>query len=631
MTTLRLILLLLLGSVSTGSAAGLTRVTDLIEILRADPGARIMVVTGITQTVSTYIYSSNLVHSMTNYPGWPTGLGGGGSTETQWIPMPSQFETNAAGQFWIKGGASVTNVDFWGTTEFFGEVRADSLKVTNSAVFYGTVGFTGQTPEELLYTSPGGGLTSVPGVSPTEAGYLNGVTSALQTQLDAKASITQLNIVSNQVQVASNSLLAQFVANDTTTSNGVLTASRASDIVTSNSLVTLSSNNVRVVAGTGGGSVDSAGSGGVQTYTVNFPAGGTGSLTTLRTNAGVAGTNLISLLLTNAAVASPVEAQVSSNGSVATISYSVKNLSGGGNILASNAPTMFDPIVLGNLSGVTAEFTGAVSLGSLNVDTTSLLQGVATASTSLITPRLQATAISNVTIQVTDPWHLNGATNHWISEVTSNTTAVLTNLFLNTPVFLTVSNRGSFTISFNCPAASWRGLNGAAPILAANGVTEYMFVKVGIGQTNAYVLSEPYQDLAGGWGNALVTNTPTISIVATNRSVGIATNAATAFISFNDTDNTQIYNVGWHLTAALACVPTNLVAGRTVCIYFPTNSLTYTVTVTNGALTTMPVKWNWNVTTNGLTSFTKTNTLSARVYLTAETNGVLSAEMGYYR
>jgi hypothetical protein len=91
----------------------------------------------------------------------------------------------------------------------------------------------------------------------------------------------------------------------------------------------------------------------------------------------------------------------------------------------------------------------------------------------------------------------------------------------------------------------------------------------------------------------------------------------------------QEYNVWWHLTTNLSLFPTNPVVGRTIKVFFQTNSLTYDVTVTNPAAAA--VSWNLNVTTNGAANITKTNTLRARLYLTAETNGAYTAEWGYYR
>jgi hypothetical protein len=139
----------------------------------------------------------------------------------------------------------------------------------------------------------------------------------------------------------------------------------------------------------------------------------------------------------------------------------------------------------------------------------------------------------------------------------------------------------------------------------------------------------PYTNIVvGGWGIALVTNSGVVTSTLTNRAAGIATNATSTTADFGDTANVNEYFVGWHLTTNLVISPTNLVRGRTVRVYFPTNSLTYDVMVTNTAGTV--VRWNRNVSTNGSTSFTKTNTIEADLYLKAETNGVITANLGTY-
>lgn len=128
-----------------------------------------------------------------------------------------------------------------------------------------------------------------------------------------------------------------------------------------------------------------------------------------------------------------------------------------------------------------------------------------------------------------------------------------------------------------------------------------------------------------GWGVDLLAG----RLSLTNRPASIPTNATSATVDFGDTANIQEYNVWWQLTTNLVISPTNLVVGRTQKIYFNTNSLTYDVQVTNTAAT--EVHWNFNVATNGSTAFTKTNTLRARLFLTCETNSVITADFGYYR
>lgn len=148
--------------------------------------------------------------------------------------------------------------------------------------------------------------------------------------------------------------------------------------------------------------------------------------------------------------------------------------------------------------------------------------------------------------------------------------------------------------------------------------------------TNITILSGGLE-IIPGWGFATPTNfgTRQISLTLTNRAASIATNATSVTVDFGDVANLNIYNAWFHLTTNLVVSPTNLVVGRTMEVYFATNSLTYDVVVTNTAAN--PVKWNFNFPTNGSTGFTKTNSMAARLFLTPETNGTITAEAGYYR
>lgn len=148
--------------------------------------------------------------------------------------------------------------------------------------------------------------------------------------------------------------------------------------------------------------------------------------------------------------------------------------------------------------------------------------------------------------------------------------------------------------------------------------------------TNVWIYQEqPKFNLAGGWGIAVTTNAGAVSSSLTNRTLGIATNATSATVGFSDAESIQIYNVGWHLKTNLVLSPTNLVPGRTIAIYCDTNSLSYDLSITNTAGNA--VSWNLNVSTNGSTAVTKTNSLRAQIFLTAQTNGTITAERGYYR
>jgi hypothetical protein len=147
--------------------------------------------------------------------------------------------------------------------------------------------------------------------------------------------------------------------------------------------------------------------------------------------------------------------------------------------------------------------------------------------------------------------------------------------------------------------------------------------------TNGGVLYFTNSVPAAGWGLTSVISGSTITMVPTNIITLISTSAASATVDFGDVANYQELSAWWHLTTNLVISPTNLVVGRTMKLRFPTNSLTYDITITNTAAN--QIRWNFNVATNGSTSVTKTNTMSARLFLTAETNGVISAEFGYYR
>lgn len=87
----------------------------------------------------------------------------------------------------------------------------------------GGTGSTSQTASRLVTTDGSGNLVSSSGVTSTEAGYLSGVTSAIQTQLNAKQSTT---LASANLLVGNGSNVATAVAlsGDATLANtGALT------------------------------------------------------------------------------------------------------------------------------------------------------------------------------------------------------------------------------------------------------------------------------------------------------------------------------------------------------------------------------------------------------------------------
>ena len=172
----------------------------------------------------------------------------------------------------IKSGSVQTNNDFYGTIDLFGDLFASGSGRFGSDDFSGEkVIVTGLGPNAWLEESA---------VTAVELGYLSGVTSGLQTQLDAKASTTQLNTASNNLVtlftgydtftsnalysliigggitagtatniaqffatnsaiVTSNALLTTLVANDTTTSNGLYSVETTRNAAVSNALASL--------------------------------------------------------------------------------------------------------------------------------------------------------------------------------------------------------------------------------------------------------------------------------------------------------------------------------------------------------------------------------------------------------
>lgn len=86
--------LILAAPVTESRAAGLIKVPQFAEALRINPGALIMVVTNSTATNTSFIYASNLLHSLTNFNEW-TGGGGGGSVDPTNAVLANIIETGA--------------------------------------------------------------------------------------------------------------------------------------------------------------------------------------------------------------------------------------------------------------------------------------------------------------------------------------------------------------------------------------------------------------------------------------------------------------------------------------------------------------------------------------------------------
>lgn len=236
--------------------------------------------------------------------------------------------------------------------------------------------------------------------------------------------------------------------------------------------------------------------------------------------------------------------------------------------------------------------------------------------------------------RVADETTRNAAvSNAVVAEImTASNTLYTTETTRNAAVSNAVITYTDGKVSDTAFASSWNGVTTIAP--SKNAVWDYVALlqHSGSSQSLSNLSANPIpftNILVAGWGQVLTTNAGVVTATLTNRAATIPTNAASATVDFSDTANVNEYNTWFHLSADLNIAPTNLVVGRTLKIYFATNSLTYNVTVTNTAGTI--VKWNFNVATNGATSVTKTNSLAARLFLTAETNGVLTADFGYYR
>jgi hypothetical protein len=344
----------------------------------------------------------------------------------------------------------------------------------------------------------------------------------------------------------------------------------------SNYVDTASSNRVRLAAGSGGITVSQSGSGGVQTWTINDDDAGSGS--------------------------SLSYAAIPTSGIVGGSTYGwTTNLSANLMVIASNLTANVHYFIDIRSAGYVASISNYQSFYFRDAG----LGGISSFGTN---------GSSTLEIWKDTPSGLTNAIMHGpeASLVVAGGPVLVTNSLTRT-----ITHIGGLTVATNGVTVG-SGTN----VNWTSGVTGYVSgATLNLGIAGNTIIE--------GWGNALVTNGATVAIVETNRPASIATNATSVTVGFSDAENIQIYNAWFHLTTNLVVSPTNLVTGRTLEIYFATNSLTYDVVITNTAAN--PVKWNFNVSTNGSTSFTKTNSLAARVFLTAETNGTITAEMGYYR
>lgn len=229
-----------------------------------------------------------------------------------------------------------------------------------------------------------------------------------------------------------------------------------------------------------------------------------------------------------------------------------------------------------------------------------------------------------------------GYTNKAVQIAANN---VLSNLQTMASFYWTNAQASSMVLS-NLVNNPYTGYTNPAVQIAANNVLSNLQTMASFYWTNSQASSMVLSNLVGtvgnnvtniaqGWGIHSLVSSGTLTTTATNRQASISTNATGTTVDFSDAANINIYNAWFHLTTNLVISPTNLVVGRTLCIRFDTNALSHDVAVTNTAAN--PVNYNLNVTTNGSTAFRKTNSVRARLYLTCETNGVISADFGYYR
>lgn len=372
---------------------------------------------------------------------------------------------------------------------------------------------------------------------------------------------------------------------------------------------------------------------------INFTTGFTGYVSGATLNLGVTATgsggsgitNLVSAGNTNTTAIALVKDGTNTTGAV-------KTLTPGGNITFTDTGT--------NISIAAASSTTAGTLDTLIVTNSSrnLVQAPTIAATNAI---IDVAKSPNVLLTLTTNTHLvfsnvvDGVAigRLIVAQDTNGVRSVLSSRVVGGNL-ITNGNPWAY-LDTNANAISrwtWATYLGTNVILFQDAsysdlVDETNALHAGKQATNAVLgniaNTGAVTNLFGGWGIAITTNSGSVVTSVTNRSLSIATNATSVTVGFSDTENIQNLNAWFHLTTNLVISPTNLVVGRTVGVYFDTNSLTYDVTVTNAAANS--VNWNFFVNTNGSTSFTKTNSRRARLYLTCETNGVISAEMGYYR
>lgn len=237
--------------------------------------------------------------------------------------------------------------------------------------------------------------------------------------------------------------------------------------------------------------------------------------------------------------------------------------------------------------------------------------------------RIQAHSYSNNTVTVGDNLHINGT--NYAHEYTASTNAslVFSNLFLNTPVRLTVYpaiGGAGWALSLNVPAASWPMSNAwAFPTNLGRAIIEV--TKVSATQTNLVIVEWPQLLVATGYKTEAVTNMAggTVTFQSTERKTNYPTGAFTVNCS---TDvHAEITNaVGSSYTITLATP----VPGTSGTIAFLSDGSARTLTFSCPALAALAnggMVWlSTNGTANSTNILTDANKYGLFAYRVRETH-----------
>lgn len=534
MNTLRIIFVVLLGSVSMAMGAGLNRLTDFQRITNPPPRTLFMVVTGDNATVSHAIEDTNLVNFLIGQPNFPDPgepsngnkgditvsggewrvnshvtngmnsailgkLGTNGGTAFDLVARPTDQDATplliygASGQdsdlFLIRdfSGATLFGIGYDGAMHGPG---LDSPRLTSSATD-GYVWTASGTTGKGVWAPP----------SAADLSNLNGATNGLNTRVGA------LETRATNLEGATNGLTTRAAAVET----------RATNLEgATNGLHTLVANLTGATNGLRADVVNLQGAtNGLNGRVANLE-GSTNGLHTavlakLNTNSGTA-FNLI---------ARPVDSD--------DTPFTIRGISGQDTFLFAIFDSTDTPLfrvseegVLSGNVGASARLASSSTVGHVWTATDTEGRGSFQAPTGgggLI----QVGAISNFTMTVGDNLHVNGTNRQWRYVPTTNASIVFSNLFLNQPVRLrieTTNLTAGWALTFNIPAASW-GSNGVPIIRTNGGWTEIEVVKVSALETNAYVVYQPrFKLTADGLCIQYLTNFLTGEVIVTNTCTG---------------------------------------------------------------------------------------------------------------